>query len=67
MPSGTAKNGVLFSLFSRFRFRGAPKNGVSLSTNAVWNECKALVQADRRTCKKPKKNLKTHNNQPHEP
>jgi hypothetical protein len=32
---GTAKNGVLFSLFSLFSFFGAPKNGVSILPNAV--------------------------------
>jgi hypothetical protein len=31
----TAKNGALFSLFLRFRFFGTPKNGASLSPNAV--------------------------------
>jgi len=31
----TAKNGALFRLFSRFSFFGAPKNGVSTSSNAV--------------------------------
>jgi hypothetical protein len=64
---GVAKNGVPFRLLSLFSFFGAPKNGVPLSPNAVLNECKALVQADRRTYKKPKKNLKTHNNQTHKP
>ncbi len=33
--SPTAKNGVLSRLFSLFRFYGAPKNGVSISPNAV--------------------------------
>jgi len=32
----------------------------------VWYECKAWFQADRLTYKKPKKNLKTYNNQTHE-
>jgi len=54
-------------LFSRFRFCGVPKNGVSSLPNAVLNEYKAWFQADRRTYKKPKKNLKTHNNQTHKP
>jgi hypothetical protein len=31
---GTAKNGVFFSLFSRFRFFGAPKNGASILPNS---------------------------------
>jgi len=52
------------SLF--FRFCGAPKNGVSILPNAVWNECKALSQADRRTYKKQQKNLKTRKNRSHE-
>jgi hypothetical protein len=55
-----------YRLPSFFRLRGAPKNGVSILPNAMLNECKALSQTDRRTYKKPKKNLKTHNNQPHE-
>jgi hypothetical protein len=50
-----------------FSFFGAPKNGASPSPNAAWNECKAWFQADRRANKKPKKNLKTHNNQTHKP
>jgi hypothetical protein len=32
---GTAKNGVLFSLFSRLRLRETPKNGASFLPNAV--------------------------------
>jgi hypothetical protein len=56
----TAKNGVLFRLFSRLRLRETPKNGASVLPNA--DECKAKLQTDRRRDKKPKKNLKTHNN-----
>jgi hypothetical protein len=62
----TAKNGVLSRLSPFFRFREAPKNGASILLNAVWYECKAWFQADRLTYKKPKKNLKTYNNQTHE-
>jgi len=63
---GTAKNGVLFRLSLFFRFCEAPKNGASLPPNAVWDECKAWFQADRRTYKKQQKNLKTRKNQEHE-
>jgi hypothetical protein len=55
------------SAFSRFSFRGTPKNGASILPNAVWNECKAKLHTDRRTYKKPKKNVKTHKNQRREP
>jgi len=61
-----AKNGALLRLFSRFSFCGAPKNGASILPNAVWYEYKAWFQTDRREDKKPKKNLKTHNNQPYD-
>jgi hypothetical protein len=64
--SPIAKNGALSRLFFLFCFYETPKNGVSLSLNAVWNECKAWFQTDRRIYKKPKKNLKTHNNQTRE-
>jgi hypothetical protein len=37
---GVAKNGVPFRLFSLFSFFGTPKNGASLSPNAVWNNVK---------------------------
>jgi hypothetical protein len=63
---GTAKNGVLSPSSLLFCFCEAPKNGVPTSLNAVRNECKAKLQTDRREDKKPKKNLKTHNNQTHE-
>ena len=53
----TAKNGVLFRLFSRFRFRGAPKNGASISPNAV------LMNVKR--CFKPTAELTK--NQTHKP
>jgi len=54
------------AFFLVFSFRKMPKNGVSLSPNAAWNVCKAWFQADRRANKKPKKNLKTHNNRTYE-
>jgi len=58
---------AFFSAFFSFSFCGTPKNGASILPNAVWNECKALVQADRREDKNPKKNLKTHKNLIHKP
>jgi len=33
----TAKNGASSTLFSFFRFYETPKNGASISPNAVWN------------------------------
>jgi hypothetical protein len=68
----TAKNGVLSAFSSVFSFRGAPKNGARFyptpcEMNVKRQKTKEKLPTDRRRDKKPKKNLKTHHNQTHEP
>jgi hypothetical protein len=67
-PNRQLRRMALFSAFfpsSAFTWRR--RMAPHLYPAAVWNECKAWFQADRRTYKKPKKNLKTNKNQEHKP